>query len=69
MTANGTFLLKYNEEVVKDNIDNLDENEGCDKAFDVIQELSDSVTSGYWIHDCFFYTNKKGKLNYVISSK
>jgi len=47
----------------------MDEKEGYEKAFDVVHELNEQVTSGFWIHDCFFYTNNKGKLNYTIGGK
>jgi len=36
---------------------------------DAYHEVSDVVTSGAWIEDCFFYTTPKGKLNYVIGGR
>ena len=69
VTNDDTFLLKYNKNEVNENLDALDPEEGYDKAFDVIHELQEKVTSGYWIHDCFFFTNEKGKLHYTIGDK
>lgn len=46
-----------------------DEEDGFEKAFEVIHELHEVVTSGMWIGNCFFFTNNKGKLNYTIGGK
>ena len=72
ITPDGTFLLHYNHEQVEEYLNSNDAaegDEGFSDAFDVVSELQDTVISGLWIHDCFFYTNAKGKLNYSVGKK
>ena len=43
--------------------------EGVDGSFDLLYEISDKVTSGKWVGDCFIYTNHQGRLNYSVAGQ
>jgi coatomer subunit beta' len=47
-----------------------DEDDGCEEAFDFVEEFSDVITSGLWVSsDCFVFTNAKGSIFYLIGQK
>ncbi len=67
--AEDFYVLTYNKAYVTDNIEKFESPEGDEEAFTVIYEVHESVTSGLWISDVFFFTNAYGKINYSISGK
>ena len=47
-----------------------EEDDGCEEAFDFVEEFSDVITSGLWVSsDCFVFTNAKGSIFYLIGQK
>ncbi|CAI4062099.1 hypothetical protein N7582_002046 [Saccharomyces uvarum] len=68
--ASGYTLLFNRDayvEAAKDG--NIDDAEGVDEAFDVLYELSESVTSGKWVGDVFIFTTATNRLNYFVGGK
>ncbi|CAI1988503.1 hypothetical protein SEUBUCD646_0G01390 [Saccharomyces eubayanus] len=68
--ASGYTLLFNRDaylEAAKDG--NIDDSEGVDEAFDVLYELSESVTSGKWVGDVFIFTTATNRLNYFVGGK
>ncbi|KAI8459649.1 coatomer WD associated region-domain-containing protein [Phakopsora pachyrhizi] len=43
--------------------------EGVEEAFDLLHELPEVVQTGKWVGDCFVYTNKANRLNYVVGGQ
>jgi len=43
--------------------------DGVDGSFDLLYEISDNITSGQWVGDCFIYCNNAGRLNYSVGGK
>ena len=56
-TANAVAMGQVNEEV------------GIEGTFDLLYEISDSVTSGKWVGDCFIFLNNAGRLNYSVGGQ
>jgi coatomer subunit beta' len=46
-----------------------EEPEGSDEAFDILHDLSETVTSGVWISDVFYYTNSQEKICYTTNGR
>ena len=45
------------------------EDDGVEAAFDVITDVSESVKSGQWVGDSFFYTNSANRLCYLVGAQ
>jgi len=71
------YLLNYDAEQVKEYINQKDphqeqqeedeDDEGCEEAFDMVDEFSEIITSGLWVsNECFVYTNIKGHIYYMV---
>ncbi|KAJ2310369.1 Coatomer subunit beta' [Coemansia sp. RSA 2705] len=43
--------------------------EGVEEAVDFVAEIQESIKSGYWIGDCFIYTNSANRLNYLVGGQ
>lgn len=42
---------------------------GIDGSFNLVYEISDTITSGKWVGDCFIYVNTGGRLNYSVGGQ
>jgi coatomer subunit beta' len=71
------YLLNYDADQVKEYINQKDphqeqqeedeDDEGCEEAFDMVDEFSEIITSGLWVsNECFVYTNIKGHIYYMV---
>lgn len=50
--------------------DEDDDDEGCEEAFNFVDEFNDIITSGLWVsNECFVYTNSKGQIWYMLGGK
>ncbi|GFO05733.1 coatomer subunit beta' [Plakobranchus ocellatus] len=70
-TEDSFFILKYNAEAVeaaKDNTDAVTE-DGIEDAFEVLNEIEETVRTGLWVGDCFIYTNSVNRLNYYVGGE
>lgn len=65
------YVLRYNRELVKKFLDqNIEVGEqGIENSFDLESEISETVTTGYFVGDCFIYTNSAGRLNYYVGGE
>ena len=43
--------------------------DGIEGAFEPLHEISDKVTTGQWIGDCFLFTNAGNRLNYFVGGE
>lgn len=43
--------------------------DGCEEGFEVLCEINDIATGGFFIDEIFVYVNNKNKLNYAIGDK
>ncbi|KAI8925123.1 coatomer WD associated region-domain-containing protein [Entophlyctis helioformis] len=43
--------------------------EGFEAAFEFVTEIAESVKTGYWVGDCFIYTNAANRLNYLVGGQ
>lgn len=65
------YVLAHNMEVTSKAIASgqVSEADGITGSFDLLYEISDNVTSGKWVGDCFIYVNNKGRLNYSVGGQ
>ena len=68
-TTDDFYILAYNKSLVSENINSITGIEGFEEAFDLVYEYHDTVNSGIWISNVFYYINNGGKINYSISGK
>ena len=71
-TDTAFFILKYNLneiENLKRNKDELLTEDGYEDAFEVVNEIQETVKTGLWIGDCFIYTNNVNRLNYYVGGE
>ncbi|KAL7722294.1 Coatomer subunit beta' [Entamoeba marina] len=64
------YVLKYKHEVVSKHfqMNKKAPEDGLTEAFEVISDLSETVTSGGWYGDAFFYINQNNSLCYYVGS-
>ena len=43
--------------------------DGVEGAFEFLHEVSDKVTTGQWVGDCFLFTNAANRLNYFVGGE
>ena len=68
------YMLKFfPEEVEKAKMQDLDEDEeedGIEAAFEFIDEFPEVINSGLWVsNECFTFINSKGNISYLINGK
>jgi len=65
------YVLSYNAQVAASAIamGQVSPEDGVDGSFDLLFEISDSISSGEWVGDCFIYCNNAGRLNYSVGGK
>eukprot|EP00163_Fabomonas_tropica_P001540 TRINITY_DN11144_c0_g1_i1.p1 TRINITY_DN11144_c0_g1~~TRINITY_DN11144_c0_g1_i1.p1 ORF type:complete len:1039 (-),score=297.30 TRINITY_DN11144_c0_g1_i1:144-3260(-) len=69
-TQTGFYVLKFNRDLVDAALDGGEiPEDGIDDAFELLHEISDIVTVGYWVGDCFIYTSTQNRLNYYIGGE
>ncbi|CAK4617062.1 hypothetical protein LEN26_014692 [Aphanomyces euteiches] len=61
------YVLRYNREAVATS--NPNNPDGVDGAFELLHEMSEKVSSGTWVGDCFLYVNSGGRLNYYVGGE
>ena len=68
---NSAYVLSYNAAATASAIamGQVDAEDGVDGSFDLMYEISDTITSGEWVGDCFIYCNASGRLNYSVGGK
>lgn len=69
--GDSAYVLSYNAAVTASAIamGQVSPEDGVDGSFDLLYEISDNITSGQWVGDCFIYCNNAGRLNYSVGGK
>ena len=69
--ADSAYVLSYNAATTASAIamGQVSPEDGVDGSFDLLYEISDTITSGEWVGDCFLYCNSSGRLNYSVGGK
>ena len=69
--ADSAFVLSFNNEVTQQSLASgqYTAEDGVDGSFDLLYEISDTITSGKWVGDCFIYVNNVGRLNYSVGGQ
>lgn len=62
------YVLRFDRDVFNANLEagNIDEQEGCEEAFELLYNIEDSIVSGKWAGDVFIYTSSANRLNYLV---
>jgi coatomer subunit beta' len=70
-TDDAAYVLSHNAEVTAQAIASgqYTAEDGIDGSFDLLFEISDTITSGKWVGDCFIYVNHVGRLNYSVGGQ
>ena len=69
------YLLDFNGDKVDQAIsqgmlDQEDNEDGLEEAFDFVEEFNEQVQSGLWVSaDCFTFINARGSISYMIGGK
>jgi coatomer subunit beta' len=65
------YVLSHNAQVTHQAIamGQVSPEEGIDGSFDLLYEISDTITSGKWVGDCFIYVNNVGRLKYSVGGQ
>mmetsp|Transcript_28597 Transcript_28597/g.72007 ORF Transcript_28597/g.72007 Transcript_28597/m.72007 type:complete len:1045 (+) Transcript_28597:152-3286(+) len=64
------YVLQYDRDAVASYLEKgVDEEEGCEEAFEPVYEVSERVSTGRWLGDCFVYTNSNDRLNYCVGGE
>ncbi len=71
-----TFILNFNNkevekyiEVITNEEDQVENDDGCEEAFDPVHEINETIISGLWYDEVFIYHTSKNKLNYLIDTQ
>ena len=70
-TDDSSYVLSYDPQATANAIamGNIDQEVGVEGTFELLYEISDSVTSGKWVGDCFIFLNNAGRLNYIVGGQ
>ncbi|KAG8828474.1 hypothetical protein FRB91_002821 [Serendipita sp. 411] len=65
------FILRYDRAAYRAAVDSGASigDEGCEEAFEIVTEISESVKTAKWIGECFIYTNSANRLNYLLGTQ
>lgn len=65
------YVLSFNAEVTSQAIamGQVSPEDGIDGSFDLVYEISDTISSGKWVGDCFIYVNSNGRLCYSVGGQ
>ena len=65
------YVLSCNQEATSQAIGmgQVSDEDGIAGSFDLLYEISDSISSGKWVGDCFIYVNNVGRLNYSVGGQ
>ncbi|KAH9515564.1 Coatomer subunit beta' [Bulinus truncatus] len=64
-------ILHYNSEAIElsKTLPEKISDDGIEDTFEVLNETSESVSTGTWIGDCFLYTNNINRLSYCVGGE
>ncbi|CCK70852.1 coatomer subunit beta' KNAG_0F01840 [Huiozyma naganishii CBS 8797] len=69
--AASAYSLVFNRDTFLDAVNSgeVNDEEGVEDSFDVLNELNEPITSGKWVGDVFIFTTSTNKLNYFVGGK
>ncbi|KAG9509591.1 Coatomer subunit beta', partial [Fragariocoptes setiger] len=67
------YILQFSQDNVnrareEQNTETITE-DGYEDAFDVLADVQEVVNTGFWVGDCFVYTNSVDRLNYFVGGQ
>nr|CAG4640646.1 EOG090X01FO [Eulimnadia texana] len=70
-TEDSFYILRYSADAVANALETKEgvSEDGVDDAFEVLNEVQESVRAGIWVGDCFIYTNSVNRLNYYVGGE
>ncbi|XP_055335267.1 coatomer subunit beta'-like [Paramacrobiotus metropolitanus] len=70
-TDDSYFVLKYDAKAVAAFLQRGDAvpEDGVEEAFSVVGDVQETIKTGFWIGDCFIYTNTVNRLNYYVGGE
>eukprot|EP01026_Neomeris_dumetosa_P007818 TRINITY_DN12423_c0_g1_i4.p1 TRINITY_DN12423_c0_g1~~TRINITY_DN12423_c0_g1_i4.p1 ORF type:complete len:889 (+),score=158.35 TRINITY_DN12423_c0_g1_i4:94-2760(+) len=65
------YILKFDADAVSNAMQTGQgiDADGVEEAFDLLNEISETVRTGLWVGDCFVYNNAAWRLNYVVGDE
>ena len=64
------YVLRFSREAYLEAVQSGQvEDDGVEAAFEVVTDINESVRTGNWVGDCFFYTNSTQRLNYLVGDQ
>ena len=65
------YVLRYDRDAYLNALDSGVEidDEGVEEAFELEADIAEVVQTGKWIGDCFVYTTKANRLNYLVGGQ
>lgn len=70
-TEDSSYVLSYDAQATAAAVamGQVNEEVGIEGTFELLYEISDTVTSGKWVGDCFIFLNNAGRLNYIVGGQ
>lgn len=70
-TDENYFVLRYNADAVTKARETKEgvTDDGIEEAFELLEEVSETVKTGQWVGDCFIYTSSVNRLNYYVGGE
>jgi len=70
-TEDSAYVLSYDAQATAAAVamGEVNDEVGIEGTFDLLYEISDTVTSGKWVGDCFIFLNNGGRLNYIVGGQ
>ncbi|KAH3678144.1 hypothetical protein WICMUC_001660 [Wickerhamomyces mucosus] len=72
ITSNeASYVLRFDRDIFVEALENdtVDPYEGVEESFEVLYDVSESITSGKWVGDVFIFTTSTYRLNYLVGGK
>lgn len=67
-SAETSFVLKFDRDLFVEALQNntVDPEEGVEESFDLLYDVSETITSGKFVGDVFIFTTNSNRLNYLV---
>lgn len=71
VAADSVYMLQYNREAYDEYVESGADvgDEGVEDAFDVVSEITDTISTCKWLGDCFIYISTSNRLCYVLGEQ
>eukprot|EP00928_Gymnodinium_smaydae_P092345 TRINITY_DN7619_c0_g4_i1.p1 TRINITY_DN7619_c0_g4~~TRINITY_DN7619_c0_g4_i1.p1 ORF type:complete len:983 (-),score=256.05 TRINITY_DN7619_c0_g4_i1:18-2636(-) len=68
--ADSFYILRHDKEATQAAFANkvgIDDDDGIEASFDLVNEINDKVISGAWVGNCFVYVSQSRRLTYIVA--